>query len=61
MVSGRCQMVSGRCQMVLGRCKMQTWNLSQASHACMCKVFWDGVKFYLEHTLFRLKICLSFL
>ena len=34
--------------------RSQTWNLSQA-----CKVFGAGVKFYLEDTLFWLRIFLS--
>ena len=32
----------------------QTWNLSQASQAFLCKKFWAWVKFYNEHTLFWL-------
>ena len=31
------------------------WNLSQASQACLCKVFAAGVKFYLDHTFFCCK------
>ena len=34
---------------------VQTRNVSQASQACLCKVFWGGVKFYHKHTLFCLK------
>ena len=39
----------------------QTCNLSQASEACLCKYFGFGLKksFYLKHTLFLLRICLS--
>ena len=33
----------------------QTWNLSQVSQACLCKVFAAGVKFYFVHTLFCCK------
>ena len=37
----------------------QTWNLSQASQACLCKFFGAGVNFYLEYTQFVLQICVS--
>ena len=37
----------------------QTWNLSQASQACLCKVFGAGVNFYLECMQLLLQICLS--
>ena len=39
---------------------MRTWNLSQASQACLCKVVGTGVKFDLEGKLFLLRVCLFF-
>ena len=37
----------------------QRWNLSQASQACLCKVFGAWVRIYFAHPLFLSQICLS--
>ena len=36
---------------------VQIWNLPHASPACLCKVFWAGVKFHLKTKPFLTQIC----